>query len=88
MLGVVYQYLLLDYDKALVHYKIVLSNVGKSEDIKTAKLMEQNIPGNIGAIYFVKEDYDEAERFTMKSLKAHVRSNSPVNPALYLIWVI
>lgn len=84
MLGVVYQYLLLDYDKALVHYKIVLSNVGKSEDIKTAKLMEQNIPGNIGAIYFVKEDYDEAERFTMKSLKAYVKSNSPVNPALYL----
>lgn len=84
ILGVIYQYLLLDYEKALNHYKIILNNLDKSEDIKTAKQMRQNIPGNIGAIYFVKADYDEAEKYTMKSLNAYLSSNLPINPALYL----
>lgn len=84
MLGVVNQYLLLDYDEALKHYKKVLADVKRCEDTKTAKQMEQNIPGNIGAIYFVKADYDEAEKYTIKSLQAYKKSNMTVNPALYL----
>lgn len=84
MLGVVNQYLLLDYDEALKHYKKVLADVKRCEDITTAKQMEQNIPGNIGAIYFVKADYDEAEKYTMKSLQAYKKSKMTVNPALYL----
>lgn len=84
MLGIVNQYLLLDYDKALKHYKSVLEDAKRCEDITTVNQMKQNIPGNIGAIYFVKADYDEAEKYTMKSLQAYKKSNMTVNPALYL----